>query len=242
MSKPSDAVRAARERDFSKGVDWTLLEFRQAISTPSLRGAARRAMLLGMVVVVSMIAPFAALLAPIGNTDYGAHVESDGFAGTGLLVIALLCFAAGSIAQVWLLSHWWRAGRHHDSMWVASSAVALGSSVFGLWWFAQFLSRASYLLLLPVLLVTGLIGAVLLYSQRTMTVKSEGGLLRAKGEARAAELRALPAEEQQALLAERRQIVDVLVERELVDEAMAQRVLEMPLGEWWTLREESSTG
>lgn len=234
----SDAVRIATERDFSTGVDWTVLEFWQARQSPSMRGSANRGSGLGVLKAVLMIAPFAGLLAPIGNTDFGSSVETQGLAGDPLLIAALLCFVGGAAGQVWVLLHWWRTGRHRDSMWVASSAVALGASAIGLWWFTTFLNPVAYATLAPVLVVTALLGGVGLVAQLVGSRGSEGALQQSKDEARAARLRALPAEEQHAILAERHEIVAVLRERGLVDEPTAQRALALPLGDWYVLDQE----
>lgn len=235
MSTPSDAVRVAREREFAEGVDWSTLEYRQARETPSMRGGMRLGMWAGIVKALALIAPFAGLLAPLGGTDFGRGVESDGFAGQDLQVVAMCCFVAGALGQVWVLTDWWRTGRTRDGMWIASSVVALGASVIGLWWFSFLLTGRTFATLLPMLVITGVLGGIAFFVQRFRSLQDEGDRLRARRDAWATQMRALPADERQALLVERREIVAALVERGLVDEATAQQALALPLGDWWTL-------
>lgn len=55
-------------------------------------------------------------------------------------------------------------------------------------------------------------------------------------------LRSLPGEEQQALLAERREILDALYGRNLIDEGLAQGAAAAKLGDWWLLGNEREEG
>lgn len=230
--RTSDAVRHAQEGDFSKGVDYGILEWRQLRLTPSLRGGARGKLALGALKAIAMVAPPAALLLPLGGDDFGSMMSGDGFVGDQLQTMVLVTFWIGAIGQAWVLVDWWRRGRERSGAAVAMGVLAVLSAVLAVPWFSGMLPPTSFASLMAPIVVTGLLGLVVVIAQLAAsrpTVRDRKEIALAK------RVQALPSDEQQALRDERESILQVLQERQLVDAVGAERARATPLGEWWTL-------
>lgn len=232
-ARVSDAVRAAQEGRLEDGVRFATLEHLQARSTPSLRAGASGRLVLGIIMAVLLFAPLGGLAAPVGGTDFGQMIASDGFQGQALRSVAMVCFTLGAIGQAWLLVRWVRSGRHRDGRWIASSVLAVACAGLALWWFPSLLDPSSYGLVVIPTAVTGLIGLLALGAQ---LLASDGTSRWEAQRAEAAErLRALPQAEQEALIAERREILGILRSRGLIDERRQREAEQVPLGDWWRL-------
>lgn len=231
----SGAVRDARESEFPRGLQFSSLEYSQALETPSLRARMNAAVWVRLVKGIAIGAPFAGLLAPLGGADTGAFVSVDAFEPDTARAIAAWCFWIGAIGQVWVFIGWLRQGRPTDSGWRAWSAVAVVSAGIAAWWHVSLAPPDALAPVLVPIVVTGVLAAVVLIALLVAS-KAEtrrAAMLRALGE----RLRALPTDEQAQLRAERTQIIEALRSRELIDAELAQRAEATALGEWWTLDE-----
>ncbi|MGM1028803.1 MAG: hypothetical protein ACQEWM_02885 [Actinomycetota bacterium] len=235
----SDAVREARRADFANGVRLASLEGLVARRVPTLRSRANTAAWLGLAKGAAMIAPFAGLLAPVGGTDFGWSTESEGFRGQGLLTVSLICFAIGAIGQLWILIDWWRAERQRETAGRVAAAIAVVAAGLALWWFSSLMLPSDFQAVALPIALTGLIGAVSLVAQlvaSSSTTRWEGRQL-----ALAQRMRELPSDEQAALREERRAVLEVLQERQLLDASESARADAAPLGEWWRIDRERLT-
>lgn len=228
-----DAVREARRADFSKGLRLSTLEGLVARRAPTLRSRANIAAWLGLVKGVAMVAPFAGLLAPVGGTDFGWSTASQGLRGEGLLSVSLICFAVAAVGQLWILADWLRVERQRERETVIAAAVAVVTSGLALWWFSSLMQPFDFEVVVWPIALTGLIGAVSLVAQllaSSSTTRWKGRQIEL-----AQQLRALPSEQQQALRAERRAVLGVLREREILDATQAALADAVPLGDWWRI-------
>lgn len=235
--QPSDAVRHAKEAEFSKGVEYGILEWRQLRLTPSLCGWARGLMLFGALKAVAMIAAPAALLLPLGGSDFGRMMSGEGFVGDELRAMAIVTFWIGAIGQAWVLIDWWRRGRERDGTAIALGVLAVLAAVLAVPWFSSILPPNSFGSLLVPIVATGLLGLAVLVAHLTL---SRPTVPHRKEIALAERVQALPSAEQQALRDERETILRALQERQLVDAAGAERARATPLGEWWRLDEDAA--
>jgi hypothetical protein len=238
MGTMSDAVRHAREGDFSQGVDFGILEWQQIRLTPSLRGWARWQMAAGAVKALAMISAPAGLLLPLGGDDFGSRMSGEGFHGDGLGTGVHLTFWFAAIGQAWVLLDWWRRGRERSGAAVACAVLALLSAMVAPWWFALGMSAHAAQGILAPIIATGLLAVAVLVahlgaSRPTVPDRREIEL--------AQRVQALPEVEQQAMREERETILTILQERDLIDVARAEEARATPLGEWWRLDERSAT-
>jgi hypothetical protein len=233
VTRASEAVRQAREEDFSAGVDLGSLELQQAVDTPSLRGGAARDGLVALALGIALVAPLGGVLAPFGGADV------DAFAGTGNLdpatarTLVLLCFWIAVAGQVVGLVAWWRGGRLRSGLGTAAAALAVVCAALAAWWHVDRAEPAQLPMLLVPIVLTGLLGLVALITRLT---RSTGGDARLARRARMAErMQALPEPEQRALRDEREQILEALRGRGLIDDDLAVRASAAPMGEWYRL-------
>ena len=234
----SSAVRTAREDRFEDGVRLATLEWLQALETPSLRSGMALSTIVLLVKGITLVAPLGGVLAPIGGSG------ADVFSGTGLMSpdlarsVAAICFWIAAVGQAWALIDWWRSGRPRDGYGIAAASLAVAAAAVAMWWYTARSGPADLAMLAVPIIATGVLGGVglvaRLVASRSHTVR-ETRLI-----AVGARMRALPSEEQQALLAERREILDALRGRDLVDDALVERAATARLGDWWLLDGEKS--
>lgn len=234
--KPSDAVRYARETAFDQGVDYQIIEWRQLRLTPSLRGWARWGMLFGALKALAMIAPPAALLLPLGGSDFGNMMSGEGFAGDDLQAMVLVVFWIGAVGQGWVLLDWWRRGRERDGTAITTGVLAVLASALAVPWFSSMLRPHSFASLLVPIVATGLLGLAVLIAH---LAASRPTVPNRKRIALAKRAQALPSDEQRALRDEREIILQSLQERQLIDASDAERARATPLGQWWTLEDDA---
>ncbi|MDN5718273.1 MAG: hypothetical protein L0G89_13685 [Janibacter sp.] len=240
MTMAGEALKEAREGEFAQGVGFGSLEATLFMETPSLRGAHRTDLWLRIIKAVTLIAPFAGLVAPLGNPGVpgsgggmSSTMESDGLDGDLLYGAVHWSFVLGAMGQGWTILDWWRLGRHKDGLWTAWSAVALVSSIIVLAWFPSLLSSEEYRTVAPFVVATAVLALVALVAMRMWSrppsryvadrLRMEDSVL------------AVPEEERRALLAERSQVVEVLLERDLITPAAADVAARLELGQWWRL-------
>lgn len=229
--RASAAVRQAREDDFSDGLRLGSLEMQQAVDAPGLRIASTGAALLTLVTGIALVAPLGGALAPLGGSG------ADVFSGTGRLapdqerLIVLSCFWVAAAGQLWSLLGWWRLDRPRSGAAVAASALAVVTAAFAAFWHAERAPEPAPFLL-PIAL-TGLLGLVGLVARLAMSRSESATDVRRRQIAE--QLRAMPSEQQHAMLAERREILAALRERGLVDDALVERAEAAALGDWWRL-------
>lgn len=229
--RTSAALRAAREDDFADGLRLGSLEMQQAVDAPGVRVGGAGTALLTIAAGVALFAPLGGLLAPIGGSG------ADVFSGTGGLapdqerLIVLACFWLAAVGQAWSLLSWWRLERPRSRAAVAASALAVAaSSAAALWHLDRTPEPAA--LLLPIV-VTGMLGLVGLIARLALSRRETAADVHRRRIAE--DLRALPAEQQHELLAERGEILAALQQRGLIDDERAQRAAAAPLGDWWRL-------
>lgn len=209
------------------------LEFQQALDTPSLRTEMSVATFVRLAKAIALVAPLGGFFAPIGGSG------ADVFSGTGMMSpdlarsVTVICFWVAAVGQVWALVDWWRLGRPRDGYGLAAAALAVAAAAGALWFHSLRSEPATLPMLAVPIIITGLLGAVALVarlvSSRNSTVRE--ARLTALGE----RMRSLPGSEQQALLAERMEILDALDRRDLVDAGLAKRAAAARLGDWWLL-------
>ncbi|WP_413316908.1 hypothetical protein AA0Z99_09825 [Agrococcus sp. 1P02AA] len=234
------ALRRAREDDLPAGSELAALEVQQAVDTPGVSVSTPGSALLRLLVGIALVAPLGGLLAPLGGSG------ADVFSGTGALApeterwIVLLCFWAAALGHLWAIAAWWRRGRPKDGNGLAATALGVAASAAAAWWH---LDRTPAPELPAVLLPIVLSGALALFG--LIARISASGPSTAKEQERSAlgdRLRALPEDEQRRLLAEREQMLAVLVDRGLIDEQQAIEAAAARLGDWWRLDHERSKG
>ena len=234
VDRASAAVRQAREDDFSDGLRLSSLEMQQAADAPGVRFGGTGTALLTLAMGVALVAPLGGVLAPLGASG------ADVFSGTGRLapdqerIIVLTCVWVAAIGQLWSLLAWWRMDRPPSGWAVAAAALAVVASV-GAALYNMARTPDPFPLLVPIAL-TGLLGLAVLVARLAMSRRETAADVR-RGEV-AEQLRALPSEQQHALLAERREILAALLDRGLTDDELAQRAAAAPLGEWWRIDRE----
>lgn len=232
--RTSSAVRQAREDDFSDGLRLGSLEMQQAVDAPGVRVGGAGATLLTLATGIALVAPLGGLLAPLGGSG------ADVFSGTGRLapdqeqLIVLACFWLAAVGQVWSLLSWSRLERPRSGTAVAASALAVAASVAAALWHLDRTPDPA-VLLLPIVL-TGVLGLVGLIARLALSRRETAADVHRRRIAE--DLRALPAERQHALLAERGEILAALQQRGLIDDERAQRAASAPLGDWWRLDRE----
>lgn len=242
-TRSSSAVRRAREDDFDDGVRLGSLELQQALDAPSLRTGMSASAIARLVKGIALVAPLGGLLAPIGGSG------ADVFSGTGSLSpdversIVMICFVIAPVGQVWALVDWWRLGRSRDGNGVAAAALALVAAVGAMWWHVSRAELTVPPMLMVLITLTGVLGAVALVARlagsRSTTAQE------VKYAALGERMRSLPDEEQHAMLAERREILEMLRSRNFIDDTLATRAAAARLGDWWLLdaeREVASSG
>jgi hypothetical protein len=236
----SSAVRHAREDPFEGGVRWGTLEWQQALESTSLRTEMAVSTVARLLKGIALVAPLGGMLAPFGGSG------ADVFSGTDLMdpdlarSVAAICFWAAAVGQVWALIDWWRLGRPRDGYGIAASSLALAAAVVAMWWHASRPGPASLPILAVPIVVAGVLGAVGLVAR---WVGSRRHTMReARLTALGTRMRSLPAEEQQVLLAGRREILDVLRGRDLVASGLVERAGAARLGDWWLLEKGASGG
>lgn len=239
-----EALQEAREGEFAKGVGFGSLEGTLFMETPSLRGAHRTDLWLRILKALMLVAPFAGLVAPLGNPGVpgsggglSSTMESDGLDGGLLYGAAHWSFVLGAMGQGWTILDWWRLGRHKDGLWTASSTVALVSSTIVLAWFPSLLTSEQYRTISPFVIATGLLALVALV---VMQLWSRPPSRQVAHHLRMEDaVRSIPADERRGLLAERSQVVEVLLERDLITPATAEVAGSLELGQWWRLDDEA---
>lgn len=230
----SSAIQQARDDEFESGVRLGSLEFQQALETPSLRTGMTVAAIVRLARGTALVAPLGGFLAPFPGSG------ADVFSGTGLMspdlarTVAVICFWVAAVGQAWAITDWWRFQRPRDSYGTAAAFLAVAAAAGALWWYGTPWSQSVLLPMLAVpIIATGVLGGIALIAR---LIRSRNWTMR---EARLMELgerlRSLPAEEQQSLLAERRDILEALLERDLIDPGLAQRAAAARLGDWWLL-------
>ncbi|QEW03018.1 hypothetical protein [Microbacterium lushaniae] len=229
----SSAVRHAREDQFEDGVRLATLEWQQALETPSLRSGMALSTIALPVKAIALVAPLGGVLAPFGGSG------ADVFSGTDLMSpdlarsVAVICFWIAAVGQAWALIDWWRFGRPKDGYGIAAASLSVAAAVVAMWWHTSRSGPADLPMLAVPIVTTGVLGAVGLVARligsRNHTMRQTRLI------ALGTRMRSLPGEEQQALLAERREILDVLHGRGLVDRGLVERASAVRLGDWWLL-------
>ncbi|WP_460793745.1 hypothetical protein [Nocardioides pacificus] len=235
----STAVRQAREDEFEDGVRLGSLEWQLAYDTPSLRTAMRALTLAVLAKGIALVAPLGGLLAPIGSSGADVFSGTDTMSPDLARTVTVICFWIAAIGQAWALADWWRLGRPRDGYGIAAAFLAVTAAPLTMWVYLSLPEPATLPMPVPVA-ATGLLGAVALVAH---LVGSQDGTLRgARHRALGERIRSLPEAEQQALLDERREVLDTLSERRLVDRGLAQRAAAARLGDWWLLDEATADG
>ncbi|WP_114905782.1 hypothetical protein [Ornithinimicrobium murale] len=235
----SDAVQLATGATSEKGVSFGDLEARLGRDVPSVRGRARGERVVRAVRLITHAAPVLAALAPLG-TPGPLGIARPGLVpwmvyGESLEWLALVCFVLALSGQTWTLLTWWHLGRHRDLAGFTSSVVALLVGVLWLVWLAPSPSIGGVLpdVVKAPVLATVVLAAVSVGAQ--LFASRPGTLQEARAQARGGLMRVLPPEEQQSLLAERHEVLEVLLTRQLLDRATADQAASLPLGDWWVL-------
>ncbi|GGF04314.1 hypothetical protein [Mycetocola zhadangensis] len=209
------------------------LEFQQALDTPSLRTGMSVDTFARLAKGIALVAPLGGFFAPIGGSG------ADVFSGTGMMSpdlarsVTVICFWVAAVGQVWALVDWWRLGRPKDGYGIAAAFLAMTAVAGAIWFHSSRADPATLPMLAVPIILTGLLGAVSLVARligsQKFTVRQ--ARLTVLGE----RMRSLPGHEQQALHAERREILDALDKRDLVHAGLAERAAAAPLGDWWLL-------
>ncbi|MER7797566.1 hypothetical protein [Microbacterium sp. NPDC096154] len=231
----SGPVKAAQIQSYEDGVRFGQLERMQANATPTLRGRYRLRYVWTFVKAVLMCAPLAALGVDFrdGATVSGLYLGylADPGPDEFRRPFTFLALALAYAGQVAVVFDWNRRGRVRE-MW--SSMAAFGALLCGVllvWWDAtRPVPDVQIQIGAAVMAAMGLIALALqLFFSRPGTLQER------EGAALARDLRALPIEERAAIEAERVRILDVLRERGKIDDALYERALSAPLGDWWRL-------
>ena len=233
----SSAIQQARDNEFESGVRLGSLEFQQALDTPSLRTGMTVATIARLARGTALVAPLGGFLAPIGGSG------ADVFSGTDLMspdlarTVAVICFWVATVGHAWALVDWSRFGRPRDGNGIAAAFLAAAAAAGTLWFYGSSWSQSVLLPLLALpIIATGVLGGIALIARLV------GSRKHTTREAQLMELgvrlRSLPAEEQQSLLAERRDILEALRGRDLIDPDRARRAADARLGDWWLLDKE----
>lgn len=242
----SAAVRRAREATFERGVSFADLESRLGRDVPSVRNRARGEVVERVARLLMSAAPVIAFLAPLGWPDQ-LGIARPGLVpwliyGEALERLALVCFVLALSGQTWTLLTWWHLGRRRDLLSIVSSTIALLVGILWLMWLAPSPSIGGVLpdVVEAPIITTVVLAAVALGAQ--LFASTPGTMANARAQARGGLMRVLPQDQQQSLLAERHQVLDVLLSRQLVDRATADQAEVLRLGDWWRLDADRSTG
>ncbi|MEX5235977.1 hypothetical protein [Kocuria arenosa] len=236
----SSAIQKARDDEFESGVRLGSLEWLQALDTPTLRTKMSVAAIATLARGTALVAPLGGFLAPFGGSG------ADVFSGTDLMspdharTVAVICFWIATVGHAWALVDWWRFGRPRDGNGIAAAFLAVAAAAGTLWFYGSSWSQTALLPILEVpIIATGVLGGIALIARlvgsRNCTMRESR--LMEMGE----RLRSLPAGEQQSLLAERRDILEALRGRDLIDADLAKRAAAARLGDWWLLEKEHGT-
>lgn len=235
----SSAIQQARDDEFESGVRLGSLEWQQALDTPTLRTEMSVATIARLVRGTALVAPLGGLIAPFGGSG------ADVFSGTDLMspdlarTVVVICFWVAALGQAWALADWWRLERPRDGYGTAAALLAVAAAAGTLWLHRSWPQPVLLPMVALPIIATGVLGGIALIARLI------GSRNRTMREAQLTELgvrlRSLPAEEQQSLLAERRDILEALRGRDIIDPDLAQRAAAARLGDWWLLDKERGT-
>lgn len=227
-------LKLARSSSFERGVRLGQLERLQASAVPTLRGRYVLRSAWVTVMVILWVAPIGAVCAPFsedGGTGTGLYRSVDALDSGLMTFLMRLCLALGVVGQLASLADWASHGRRRDSNYSAASFGAVVAGALVLWWqSAQAdsdpLTRAGAI---ACVVAGALVLVVVLVGSRPGSVTDE------RYRQQAERLQQLPEHEQRAILDERAQILQVLVERDLITRDVADQASKVPLGDLWTL-------
>lgn len=245
-SKTGAAVRMATDAPFEKGVSFTDLEAALGRDVPSVRGRIRGEGIERVARLLLSAAPVIAFLAPLGWPDQ-LGIGRPGLVpwlilGETLERVVIVCFVLALSAQTWTLLSWWHLGRRRELLGIISSVIALLVGVLWLAWLSPAPAMGSVQpdVVRPPVVATVVLAAVALGAQ--LFASRPGTVHSVRAQARGALMRVLPPEQQESLIAERREVLDVLRTRQLIDQATADRAAALTLGDWWTLDTDKPRG
>lgn len=234
-----NAVRVATDATFEQGVTFAEFEARLGRDVPSVRGQALGERVLRVALLLAYCAPVVALLAALnlpgalGRTSPG--IVPWTVTGQPFESFVLVCFVLALSGQTWALLSWWHLGRRRSLLDLAASGIALVVGILYLTWMSDSppIGRVFPETLNAAVVTTVLLAALALGAQ--LFASRPGSQEQARASARGQLLRVLPQAQQQSLLAERREVLDVLLERGVVDQVVADQAAALPLGDWWCL-------
>lgn len=240
----STAVAMAAGAELDEGVSFADLEARLGRDVPSVRGRRRGEQVLAIARLIVGCAPLLPLLAALGLPGSVGRMRPGimpwVILGQPLETLALVCFVLSLSSQVWALLTWWHLGRRRAHLDLAFSAFAL---VVGVLWLVWMSASPPIGGVFPEVLNASVVTTVLLAALTLATqlfASRPGTVEQARAQARGNLLRVLPQEQQQALLVERREVLDVLRDRGVIEREGIERAEILPLGDWWLLDTDES--